>query len=1484
VTDPTNLHEDPLEGAGDEGFDVAIVGMAARFPKARDLDAFWANLTAGVCSVTRFSPEELIARGVSPDTAEASDYVPVAYLLEDSDRFDAEFFGYSPREAELMDPQHRVLLECAWSAVEDAGLDPARYEGAVGIFAGAGHNTYLVEHVAPRRELIQTVGGKQVLLGNRADFLTSRVSHKLGLGGPSVTVQSACSTSLVAVVQACQSLLSYQCDAALAGGVAVDASRHDGYVYRDDGILSPDGYTRTLDARAQGTVGADGVGLVVLKRLADALAEGDHVRAVIKGSAVNNDGSRRAGFSAPSATAQAAAINRALAEANVEPETVRYVELHGTATALGDPIEMAALRSVYTGVAPGHCLVGSVKTNVGHLDAAAGVAGLIKTVLMLEHGQVVPSLNFERPNSRLKLADSPFAVATELGPWPDGGHPRRAGVSSFGLGGTNAHVVLEQAPAIDRPHPRPGAQLLVFSARTEAALQVAVDRMADHLRANPDARLDDVAATLQRGRAMLPCRRAVVASAAAEACAALEAADDGRLFGGTAPDVEDRPVAFMFGGFGSQHPGMARELYGEPVFRAALDECAELSRPHLGEDLRDVLLTPAAESPDQPDLARLLLPPEMSDHAIHQPAIGYPAVFAFEYALARLWESWGIRPEAMIGHSLGEYVAACLAGVFELEDALRLVIERARLMEQHGEGAMLAVPLAESELEDYLGDETSLAAVNDPHTCVLSGTTDAVQGVVEALDARGVVSRRLSSPYAFHSPMMEPVVAPYADVVATVRLSPPRIPFVSNVTGTWITTEQATDPSYWARHLRLPVRFIDGVGELWRVPDVALLEIAVGQSLTASALQHPDTAESRDRLAVASLPGAFGGEGARASLLRAAGRLWLAGRRDPFPPGGTGRRTPLPTYPFARRRFWLEPLTSPSAETYSRSPARRTAGGEWLAEPVWTRAPAGETGTLQADDGPWLIFADGAGLGARIADRLRATGADVVTVTPDIGPSSTEGYRALAQTLRAEDRFPARLVHCWGVDPGGGLSSGFESLVRWAQAAEAELMSQPTRWDVVTTGVCSVLGTEVLSADKAAVRGVCQVLSQEYPSATCVHVDVEPVGPATLDALADRVVAHLGARAGERSVALRGTHRWVPGYVPTAPVERPDTVRPGGTYLITGGLGRIGLVAARALAARAPVRLVLLGRTPAPGPKAVEAIRAVEALGCRVDVVSADVTDRDQMREVVAGVIAECGGIDGVVHCAGTTGERAHRAIADIGDTEAGWHFGPKLRGTEILMDLVADQNLSVALLCSSVASVLGGLGFAAYAGANACVDALAQARRGPGQPWTSVVWEAWRFPSEDGEDPRLGAAVAELALSPVEGQSVFDRLLSGLTPPVTVVSTGDIAARRALWSSPGVEHEPAESHERPTLHNPYVAPGTETERQICAIWEHLLGVESVGIHDNFFELGGTSLLGLQVTQRLRERLKMPIPLSLVYEGPTVSTLAGLADQMRSQR
>jgi phthiocerol/phenolphthiocerol synthesis type-I polyketide synthase E len=873
---------------------IAVIGMAGKFPGAPTLDLFWKNLKAGVESVTHFSEEELEP---APRGGEVP-FVRARAIIEGVELFDADFFGMQPREAQYTDPQHRLLLETAWEALEDAGYDPAQLKASVGVFAGCSQNTYLLHNLASNPAFLaeylasQQMGAHPALLGNDKDFLATRISYKLNLRGPSVAVQSACSTSLVAICQACQNLLTFQCDLALAGGVSVTFPQRRGYAYEEGSIVSKDGRCRPFDAAADGTVFGDGVGLVALKRAGEAMKDGDHIYAIIRGFAVNNDGSGKVSYMAPSVEGQFEAIATAQALAGIDLETIRYVEAHGTGTSLGDPIEVAALTQAFrVGTTRNQfCILGALKGNIGHLEVAAGVGGLIKAVLAVYHGEIPPTLNYASPNPRIDFAQTPFYVSSTLSPWPETAAPRRAGVSSFGVGGTNAHVVLEQAPPVTRLPQKASPQLLVLSAKTEAALEAMTGRLADYLRLHPDGNLADIAATLQTGRRAFSHRRAFVSETTTEAAGILE-----RKLPLLTGNTRGRQpgVAFLFPGQGAQQAGMGRDLYErEPVFRAEVDRCCEWLKPELKVDLREILYH--ANTPD-------------TEALLTQTALTQPALFVVEYALARLWLARGIRPQVMIGHSLGEYVAAVLAGIFSLPDALHLLAVRGRLMQGLPAGTMLAVALSEKELAPRLAETLGLAAANSPRSCVVSGPTAAATALRDALTADGIACRELKTSHAFHSVMMDPILSAFEEEVRQVRRNAPQIPIISTLYGRAASDAEWADPRYWSGQLRRTVRFADALGSILGQDNLVFLEVGPGQTLSALARQH--SAWQQNQVMIHSLA-RKSDEADGMAMLTATGQLWVAGLDiawSALPHLVRPRRVALPTYPFERKRHWIEP-------------------------------------------------------------------------------------------------------------------------------------------------------------------------------------------------------------------------------------------------------------------------------------------------------------------------------------------------------------------------------------------------------------------------------------------------------------------------------------------------------------------------------------------------------------------------------------------------
>jgi acyl transferase domain-containing protein len=1558
---------EPLQG-------IAVIGIGARFPGARNAAELWRNLRDGVESISFFTTEELAAAGIDPGLLADPRYVPAKGALEDADRFDAAFFGFTPREAEVMDPQHRVFLECAWEALEDAGHDPGSPAGRIGVYAGSGASSYLLNNLLPNAARLESLGDLQAVLLNDRDFLATRTAYELDLRGPSVSVQTACSTSLVAVHMASQSLLAGECDLALAGGVSISSPLRTGYLYEEGSVMSPDGHCRAFDAGAAGSVEGNGCGVVVLRRLADALEDGDHVYAVIRGSAVNNDGAGKVGFTAPSVEGQAEVIAESLLMAGVEPATIGLVEAHGSGTPLGDPIEMAALAQAFAGVPAGSCAIGSLKTNLGHCNAAAGVAGLIKAALSLAHRTLPPSLHFEAPNPQIDLAAGPFRVLGKAAPWPAGETPRRAGVSSFGLGGTNAHAVLEEAPDPEPGDPptRP-AQLLVLSARTPAALDAAAERLAAHLESSPDiANIADIAWTSQVGRRGFEHRRAVVAHDRKDAIAALR--DPARALSGRREGAKGRPVVFLFPGLGDQYPGMARGLYAtEPVFRETVDRCAEKLAAWLGGDLRQALFADSGESAagGGPDLRALLRRDGREESAaaarLRRTDVAQPACFVVEYALARLLMDWGIEPQAMIGYSVGEYVAACVAGALSLDEALELVAQRARLIQELPEGAMLAVPLPEAEVRPLLEEAgtgaLAVAATNGPHFCVVAGPEKAV-GVLERLLAgRGASCLRLRTTHAFHAPAMQPAAAAFAEIVRPVRMRTPRIPWLSNVTGTWMTAEDLADPGYWVRHMVGTVRFAEGLGELLQEPRRALLEIGPGSSLTTLARQHPEA--PRDLITAAALRREGEGSSAAESdvehLLAAVGRLWAAGvavdwRR--FHGGARRLRVPLPTYPFERQRYWIDPPVAPSAPT---PPAPRPAASsaediaDWFWTPVWNQAPLPPRFAMPEDGAErWLVFADQGGLGTRIAERLRKEGRAVATVTPRSGfadsgggsytidPARRQDYDTLLARLREAGGVPARVLHVWGVTAGEpaveeALAAGLLSLVLLAQAVEGAGGPARVHAAVVANGLHEVLDGDPVHPVKAAVLGAVKVIGQESARLACVSVDIAPPPPGSRaeEALIDGLLAELSVAPVEQVVAWRGRRRWVRGFEPLrlpAAAAGASRLVPGAAWLIAGAAHGPGMAIAEALVRSldARVALVLPPQMPPrerwetweglpgvpPGQDVIGAaigrLLALErSTGLdRVLILRAEPGDPFNLRDALARAAEAFGPIRGVFYAEGAhTGGLVQLRTPE--SLRAG--LAPVARGAQALLAAAAAGEAprpELIVLCSSTQAVTGGLGqldlaaagallegFAAQAAARAAAESSAAGEERPlviAVHWDPYQWDGWLV---------AGAAGAVAGLEPQEvrrnielhgipaarSAEALRRLLAAVAPGVVVsardlpglIAETDAATTDVLLAQ--MASVRAERAGRDGLSRPYAPPRDALEESLAALWQELFGIAPIGIEDGFLELGGHSLLAIQMATQLRARFAVDLPVTALFEAPTIAELARTVRRARGE-
>jgi len=1509
-------------------FDVAIVGLSGRWPGAGGLADFWTLLSSGVDAIRPFDDDELRRRGVDEARLRDPQFVKAGAVLADADLFAAGFFGYSPREAALLDPQHRIFLECAWEVLEHAGYAPRHVPGQVGVFASCGLSTYLLFNVCRNADVDEKDEAFQAMIGSDKDFVATRVSYKLNFTGPSVTVQTGCSSSLVAVGMAVQSLLTYQCDMALAGGVTVAVPHRTGYWHLPGGIASPDGRCRPFATDAAGTVFGDGAGVIVLKRLADAVAAGDAIHAVIRGVAINNDGSAKVGYTAPSIAGQTDVIRRALALANVGADSIGYVEAHGTATGLGDPAEVMALTQAFGADtdAQGFCALGSVKGNIGHLDAAAGITGLIKTVLMLTHRTIVPSLHCDAPNPRIDFARSPFIVNTTLREWTTRGGPRRAGVSSFGIGGTNAHVILEEAPAPAARHGRPprAHQILTLSAESRTALDAASDRLARYLadKAQHPAdktlhvtdeadgvHLADAAFTSQVGREALRYRRVVIAESTRAAAERLRTRDREFVHAGDVA-APRRTIVLMFPGGAAQYAGMGQDLYrAEPVFAQAVDACATRLAPTLGLDLRDLLCPAAGRMED-------------AAQALERLTFALPAICTASYAVAQLLASWGVRPKAMIGHSLGEYVAAHMAGVLSLEDLLDVVALRGRLIDSLPPGAMLSVYLSHDEISALGLRDVSVAAINAPDNCVIAGPAESVDRAAAQLEAREVECRRLHINAAAHSLAVEPIVEAWRTRMRAVRLSPPTVPYVSNLTGTWITDAEATDPEYWASHLRQPVQFAAGVATLAAQPDVVFVEVGPGRTLGSFVKTQ---LKEQAAPVVSMMKHARDARPDDLTLCEGAAKLWLAGVDLDWRlvhADEDRRRVALPTYPFERQRYWIDrPIAD--AQVLADAAAGDAAGAAACYLPGWTRTRPVRSTHITDDDrtASWLLFSDDGAVADALRQRLQGAGARVTVIhhgppsrdpdpkSPDqkrhsVEPTSVDDYRAVLKAARQGDA-PVRAVHLWSLDRRDDMQdraafadvqrTGLFSLVALGQAAMLESMSIDML--VVASRLEQVSGADETVAAMGTLGAGCIVLSQELDGVRCRIVDVGERWrePGEAARVADRVIGECVWDADvDRIVAFRGARRWSRRYerVAVAAEEGREWLRRDGVYLLVGGTGEIGLTLAQAFARATRCRIALTGRTgdarqivdPAGRTRApiADALKAIAAAGSEAVVYAADAADPIRMRDVVHDIERRWGALTGIVHLAGVTGAAALQPVIDLSASDFDAHFEPKAHGMYVLQRLMADRRLDFCVSFSSTASILGGTGMLPYAAANAFLDTLAAERAGADDTrWISVNWDGWLTMNSA---PFASAALARYAMPADAAVGVLARILSSDLSGQIVVSMGDLHKRIAEWTTPARDGAARTSgggvveQARPDLMTDYVAPRTPLEKDVAGIWSRVLGIGRIGVHDNLFELGGNSLIALRIAAQVKRLTGIAMPVTALFEAPTVQMLTGWLD------
>jgi acyl transferase domain-containing protein/acyl carrier protein len=1474
------------------GAEIAIIGMSGRFPDAANIREFWGNLINGKESI-KFLSEEEIAQLQDPAFTGNPNYVGTkGGHLDNLDWFDAAFFNYTPKEAEIMDPQFRLFHECVWNALEDAGYAKENYPGLVGLYAGASGNFQWQKKLKDSKKYANRKGLTSIQFVER-DFLPTLVSYNLNLKGPSYNVQTACSTSLVAVHLACQAILNGECDMALAGGVSISYGLDKGYLYQEGSIFSPDGHCRAFDAKSKGCIHGSGAGVVVLKLLEDAIAHNDHIYAVIKGSAINNDGKRKVGFTAPSILGQADVIKSAHQVAEVDPANVSYIEAHGTGTEIGDPIEMEALKMVFANSGLQHCGIGSVKTNIGHLDAAAGVTGLIKTALALKHRTIPPSLHFTTPNPKIDFKNSSFYVVDRVKEWKSD-ELRLAGVSSFGIGGTNAHVVLEEARQTEPTASERSMHLLNFSARTKNSLDKWTNSFAEFLENENGHSIADIAYTLQNGRKTFDTRAFIACSTIGEAIEKLKLGD---VFFNEG-DASAKPIVFMFPGQGSQYVNMGLDLFRtEPLFTEELKACLEIYTSVTGQDLQ-ALLYPANG--------------EDTSNAITQTSITQPLLFIFEYAMARFLMKLGIQPQLMIGHSIGEYVAACIAGVINLKDAIKLVVKRGQLIQQLPRGSMLSVLVNEKDIQPYLNENISLAVVNSSSACVVSGPADAIEALQQQLKSNNISCTLLKTSHAFHSFMMEPALEQFKKSFEGIQLNAPSIPFISNVTGDFISNEDAVSPGYWAKQLRSTVKFAAGLERLMQQDEAVLVEVGPGNSLSNFVIKHAARKDTHKLVSTVRNARVAGKDDQH--FYEAIGKLWLSGAAIDFSllyANETRKKVSLPGYCYDRIKLDTpEETVRVKEET---APEAKRPLTEWFYSPVWEQSPpAVSTVTTEFfSKGQWLVFANEQGLSAALTRYLPVDNLKIIQAGQ---PLSEEDCTGLIKSLQLDDNAPLNIIHAWSLNENHSelsierceqqLNNNFYTLLNFIRALG--FRKETTHLTVLTNNTYAITGGDLRYPENTAHAALVKILPLEYKNLTCQLIDLSTehlTGGNELETV-QQIFSIISKNNPEKITALRGQCQWTPAVKQVNPERYTsnNNLLSGGKVYVVLGLGGMGVYMAKYIADTFDSTVIIIHRSPFPPANEWQSIMengngqvaakvrilheaSTHAKG-QIYLMQGDIADLQSMSTIVHKIEDTHGRISGIIHAAGVIDKggvvhrRSNKSIADSIES--------KLKGAIIIDTLFRNKPLDFFMLFSSLGNEFyeekyGELG---YNVANEFLDAYVQAASGIKRK-ICINWCDWQevgmamkaidaLFNADGSRQKEIEQFNATAILPKEGVEAFAKVCNSSLARVLLYPF-DLHARlrqrdKTLLNYSAYLEKKFTLLADATADNNFVpqVKFNSLDENVINIWKEYLGHKEISVHDNIFELGASSLDVVTVRNIFKSSLGIDVPVTALFEYPTI--------------
>lgn len=1505
------------------GLDVAVIGMAAKLPGANNIKEFYHNLKSGIESIEVLTEDELRQLNTNEKLYKNENYVNVKACLQDPDYFDAMFFGYTEEEAKIMDPQMRILHQCTWEALENAGYDTEQYKGVIGLFAGGTPNplwemkTILSGDHGIVNTYVEgdTIGAYFKTLLHDKDLMSTRVAYKLNFTGPALTVFTSCSTSLVSIHLAVQSILSGECDIALAGGVSVNYPKRSGYLYQDGMILSSDGHCRSFDAEATGTIFGDGVGMVVLKNLDDAIRDGDTIYSIIKGTAINNDGSNRIGYTAPGIEGQAQVIKLAQQVAQVEPESIVYIEGHGSATKVGDSIELEAMKRAFSCVKfEKPIAIGSVKTNIGHLNSASGIAGFIKTVLMLKNKELFPCINHRETN--YAIDSNIFYVNTELKSIASEKYPLRAGVSSFGVGGTNAHIVLEEPPKRRESSKNKSAQLILLSAKTESAIKNKTDNLLNYLKNNRDENLADIAYTLKLGRKAFQYRKAFVVNSMENAIKMLS--DDVNAICGiniTKSYLRKQHIVFMFSGQGSQYVNMGREIYENNLFfKNEMDKCFDIFYKQNGYDLKSIIY-PCEDM-------------EYARRGMEQFEYIQPILFIFEYSMTRLLNYMGILPDTLIGYSLGEIVAACIAGVFTLEEAMKVITKRGEIMRKTERGMMLSVPLKKEELAQYLNHKLSLA-IDNGLSCIISGLKEDVQDFEKQMLTRKIICMPLKSLYGAHSHLMEPILKDFYTFLSRIELKEPKISLISNITGKKVENNEIIEPEYWVQQMRQTVNFAGGINEILKEDQVVFIEIGPGRDL--SLLVHSwMTNQNRinNKATICDLIRTVNTEiSDEKFFLNRLGYLWSSGVSINWECLYTDQkrnRIDMPTYPFESKPYWLDNINMSDKNSFDCNTREKSIKkkniDDWLYIPSWKLSPLIKNISNLNSDVNYIIFTLCEHKWQnQLLQKLRDTHNVTIIVLGDacekinnytykINVLDKDSIKDIFKGMDDRKCLPHKIIHpciiSTNTSSNEDLKLNFDnvkklyldSLIGIVKAIDICNWKHPIDINIITNDLHDINGEEVIHPEYSILLSTAKIISQEHLNIHCRCIDIEDYfrKPETEDISINNLIKEFDSPISERVIAYRGRNRWTEFFEPISKnfkIEDKSKLKNNGVYLITGGLGDVGYCLANYLLDTYKATVILINRSEIGiineyNQGKIEKLNQLRKLGGKVIYYSADIADIKNVSMIINEVEQKYGEINGVIHTAGVIGKGA-TAIREMTDDNFNEQFHSKVYGLIVLEKIFKDKKLDFFISTSSLACIIGGLGDVAYAAANIYMDYFMRLKcNNNDSNWMSVNWETWYFEREKNKKSNIGINRLKYAMEIEEGIKTFERITSEINTRQIVISSGDIDTRLQQWLQLDkiddyniILEENKTIVERPQLLNNYVEPKNIIQEELALLWEQFFGIRKIGVKDSFFDLGGDSLKAINIIAKIRKKKGIQISLVDFFENPTIEAVAQLISQ-----